>query len=305
MGEDRGENPDQLIVDDFLRDFAEKLSTEYDIDFILLFGSAARGEWRRGISDVDMIIQIVRQEDKEDVRKAAEEIFWELDKRHQTEFRKVCSISAEEDEPLLERAIKKGQSTARLYAPFEVLGPEDVDWERGELKGSLLRLGADLVAPKFLLFIKMKTEGKVIYGRDITRVINPQVSWFDRVKAILVPHHLSFFSFLVSLFLPKMAARMATKAAIYSVESCLCYLKKPIGKGIDTAMADLEREIGHNKWINIQHIKDVYELKYSGRLKDKFSRVQALTLSLKTFILVVKLNWWAVLHRLKDKLPRI
>jgi predicted nucleotidyltransferase len=301
MEESKAED-DQRLVEAFLEEFARKLASLCDIDFILLFGSAARGEWKKGISDVDMVIQAVRQEDKERIREVAEKLFWEFDDKYGTEFRKVCSIAAEEGDSALERVVKKGQSTARLYTPFEVLGPEDVDWERGELKSSFLKLGVELVAPKYLLFTKMKVEGRVIYGGDITRVINPRVNWFDRAKAILVPHHLSFFSVLLSPFSPRMTVRLAIKSAIYSVESCLYYLKKPVGRGIPTAMAELEREIGGNRWVDVQHIRKLYELKYSKHAKQEFSRFEAFVISLKTFVAVVKLNWWTVLHRLKTKL---
>ncbi|MBI5252840.1 MAG: nucleotidyltransferase domain-containing protein [Euryarchaeota archaeon] len=50
------EAADQKLVMDFLEEFALKLAAAHNIDFILLFGSAARGEWKRGISDVDVII---------------------------------------------------------------------------------------------------------------------------------------------------------------------------------------------------------------------------------------------------------
>ena len=301
MEEGKAED-EQRLVEAFLEEFARKLASLCDIDFILLFGSAARGEWKKGISDVDMVIQVVRQEDKERVREVAERLFWELDDKYGTEFRKVCSTASEEGDSALERAVKKGQSTARLYAPFEVLGPEDVDWERGELKGSSLRLGAELVAPKYLLFTKMKVEGRVLYGRDITKVINPRVSWFDRAKAILVPHHLSFFSVLLSPFSPRMAVRLAIKSGIYSVESCLYYLKKPVGRGIPAAMAELEREIGRNTRGDVQHLRRLYELKYSEHAKREFSRFEAFVISFKTFAAVVKLNLTTVLHRLKVKL---
>lgn len=293
---------DQPIVDKFLEDFARRLSVACDIDFILLFGSAARGDWKKGVSDVDMIIQAVNSADKDEVYRVAEDLFWELDDKYGTEFKKVCSIGVEETDSALDKIIKKGQSTARLYAPFEVLCPGDVDWERGELKSGFLKLGTDLVAPKYLLFTKMKVEGKIIYGRNIIQDINPQVNWFDRVKAILVPHHLSLFSVLTSPFSPEIAVKMSIKSAIYSVESCIYYLKKPVGRGIGSAMADLEEEIGQNRWVDICHIRRLYELKYSSRLGEKFSKVCALSISLKTFIMVVKLNWWTVVHRLKGKL---
>lgn len=290
---------DQKLVEGFLKEFAAKLSSEHDIDFILLFGSAARGEWKRGISDVDMIIQVRNQWEKEEIKKRAEELFWILDEKHGTRFREVCSTS-EEAGDRIEGLLKKGQRKVRLYAPFEVLGPEDVDWERGEFRDTFLKLGLDLAAPKYLLFTKMKTEGKVIYGRDVTRTIRLKISWYERVKAILVPHHLSFLSVLISPLAPRMAAKMAIKAAIYSVESSLYYLKKPIGRGIKAALAELELEIGRSRYASADHFRRAYELKYLiGELE--ISRWNSFWFCLRTFYEVVKLNWWAVLHRLRKK----
>ncbi|HID73114.1 TPA: nucleotidyltransferase domain-containing protein [Candidatus Micrarchaeota archaeon] len=53
-----------------------------DIDFILLFGSAARGEFRAGVSDVDMIIQVKKASTVPKLEGYAERLFWELDRKH-------------------------------------------------------------------------------------------------------------------------------------------------------------------------------------------------------------------------------
>lgn len=291
---------DQKLVAGFLNEFASKLSSLHDLDFILLFGSAARGEWKRGVSDVDLIIQVKNQGEKKEIKKRAEELFWVLDEKHDTMFREVCSTS-EEAEDRVEGLLKKGQRKVRLYAPFEVLGPKDVNWEKGEFRDTFLKLGLDLVAPKYLLLAKMKTEGKVIYGWDITRTIRLKISWYERVKAILVPHHLSFLAALLSPLAPGMAAKMAIKAAIYSVESSLYYLKKPIGRGIKAALAELELEIGRSRYASAEHFRRAYELKYLiGEIK--ITRWNSFRFCLRTFYEVVKLNWWAILHRLKGKL---
>lgn len=291
---------DQKLVAGFLNEFASKLSSLHDIDFILLFGSAARGEWKRGVSDVDMIIQVKNQGEKREVKKKAEALFWALDEKHGTMFREVCSTS-EEAGDRIEGFLKKGQRKVRLYAPFEVLGPRDVDWEKGEFKDTYFKLALELVAPKYLLLAKMQTEGKMIYGRDITRTIRLKISWFERVKAILVPHHLSFLATLLSPLAPRMAAKMAIKAAVYSVESSLYYLKKPIGRGIETAFAELEREIGRNKYASADHFRRAYELKYLIS-ELEITRLSSFMFCLRTFYEVVKLNWWAVVRRLKERL---
>lgn len=131
---------DQRLVIKFLDEFVSRLTEKHDIDFILLFGSAARGEWRRGVSDVDLIIQVRRQEDKERVRKHAEKLFWSLDEKYGTRFKEVCSAS-DEAHGLVEELLKKGQRRVRLYAPFEVFAPEDVDWSRGEFSSPFFKIG--------------------------------------------------------------------------------------------------------------------------------------------------------------------
>lgn len=291
---------EQELVRGFLKEFASKLAAEHDIDFILLFGSAARGEWRRGVSDVDMIIQVKRQEDKERVREDAEKLFWRLDRKYGTRFREACS-TGDGSEGKVEELLKRGQRKVRLYAPFEVLGPEDVDWGRGEFKDPFFKVGLDLMAPKYLILAKMKTEGRILYGRDITREIRLRVSWFERLKALLVPHHLSFLSLMVSPFAPRMAVKMAIKAAIYSVESCLFYLRKPVGRGIHTALLELEHELGRSRYVSAEPFRRAYELKYVISDLD-VGRWESMKFSTRIFYEVVKLNWWAVLSKLWQRL---
>jgi hypothetical protein len=127
----------------------------------------------------------------------------------------------------------------------------------GELKSPFSRFGADLVAAKHLLFRKRKMEGKA-----------------------LLPCHLSFLSVLLSPLSPQTAVKMAVKAAIYSVEASLYYLKKSVGRGMEAALRGLEEEIGRNRWVDVLHVRRLYE-RYSGRLEDRRSRREALGISLK------------------------
>ncbi|MDP2974054.1 MAG: nucleotidyltransferase domain-containing protein, partial [Candidatus Diapherotrites archaeon] len=69
---------DQLKVEAFLQEFVSALAEKHakDIDFILLFGSAARGEFVLGKSDVDLIIQVKSDEKRKEVEAFAEKVFW-------------------------------------------------------------------------------------------------------------------------------------------------------------------------------------------------------------------------------------
>lgn len=88
---------DNELVNVFLQEFVRTLAKKYgnQIEFVLLFGSAARGEFKAGASDVDMIIQVADDRYKQRIEKYAEAIFWVLDKKHGTRLHEVCSTKGQ------------------------------------------------------------------------------------------------------------------------------------------------------------------------------------------------------------------
>jgi len=219
---------DQDKVELFLEEFVSRLeeSMGEDIDFILLFGSAARGEFILGKSDVDLVIQTRSDAAVRRVERFAESLFWQLDEKHGMQFDKVLSTG--KSEGILEESLKFLEKQARLYKPFEVFGPNDIDWSEGLIKRLDLLPGAILVASQLTLLYKMKYEGKVLFGRDIRPEINPRFSWWERLKAILVPQSIAFSSLFIALFLPQKATGLAVKALFYEVESVNIYQKSMI-----------------------------------------------------------------------------
>jgi predicted nucleotidyltransferase len=328
---------DQQLVQNFLREFCEKIAEKFsdDLDFILLFGSAARGEWKKGISDVDLIIQMKKTETVENAKEFSNKIFWELNAKHGTKFEESCSIGGKKDK------IKKIIEKTKLYVPFEIFGPEDIDWVNGKIKRKDLILGAKLVASQAMLFQKMKCEGKILYGRDIRKIIQIKPSWWEKSKALLIPYHISFCSVFGALLFPKIALKMSDKAAIYSVESVLFFLNKPIGKGINKATEEVEKEIKqgigykHNFWgmmemdlilnfgyqklfhpvksseagakqfngVNFNFAKEAIQLKYNWTEQSKkFNRWEILKFCLRSFLFVNAMNWYAILRADKHRI---
>ncbi len=222
---------DQLKVDAFLQEFTAELTKAYGskIDFILLFGSAARDEFILGKSDVDLIIQVKDNSSVKTVEDFAEQLFWKLDEKHGMQFRQVVSTGS--GAGVLEDAVKLLEKQARLYKPFEVFGPNDIDWSRGKIKRLDLLPGATLVASQLTLFYKMKHEGKILYGRDIRPEINPRFTTWEKLKAIWTPQALAFAAVILSPLLPKKAVGYATKALFYEVESANIVLKDAIPSG--------------------------------------------------------------------------
>ncbi len=313
-------NDDQRI-EKFLEEFSSKLGNKFskDLDFILLFGSVARDEWKRGISDVDLIIQLKNLGVIEDFKKYTNEIFWELDKKYDTKFKEVCSIGNQKDE------LKKLLEKTKLYVPYEIFEPGDIDWEKGHIKRKDLQIGAQLVASQAMLFHKMKHEGKILYGRDIRKIIKAKATWWEKIKAILIPYHIALATVFGALIFPKTSLKMAVKSVIYAIESTLFFLDKPIGKGIKRATADVEKELkrkvklkqnifgimevdlllnfNYHKLVNFDFISEALYLKYNWEKEFRnFSRLKTLVFCWKALFFVNAMNWYAILSTDKRRI---
>jgi len=201
---------------------------------------------------------------------------------------------------------------ARLYVPFEVFGPDDIDWANARIKKKELLVGAELIAPQAMLFLKMKEEGKILYGRDIRKEINIKTTWHEKIKALLVPFYIALLSVVVCIFSPKIALRMADKSVLYSIESFLYFLEKPVGRGIKKSFNEFEKEIKSLKrnvfnlieidlFLNFDYKKDAEFVKKAIKLKydfqseyRKLSRIEILKFCFRSFVFVNVVNWYAV-----------
>lgn len=236
---------DQKLVDQFLKDFVDQIGEKFGgkIDFILLFGSAARGEFIKGASDVDLIIQLKEAKDKDAIEAEAEKIFWLLDEKYDLDFKKVLSTVASHN--LAEKLFHNAEAAAHLFKPIFVFGPGELDWERGQIKAKRLDW---LLASAFLVslsttFLKLKTEGKILYGQDIRAKIHPKISFWDKWKGIWLPFYLAVISIFVYPASPKEGLKLATKAVFWQIDAVLLYLGKQISGEKEKLKDVLKREI--------------------------------------------------------------
>ena len=217
---------DQELIEKFLADFTSKIVAEFGdkIDFILLFGSAARGEFVKGASDIDLIIQTKSNEDMTAIEGEAEKIFWDLDKKYNLEFKKVLSIAKSKN--LIEKFLHGIEAKAHLFKPIFVFGPDELDWQNGTIKAERLDwiLGATFLASLSTTFLKMKKEGKILFGRDIRAEIHPKLNFWERWKGIWLPFYLAVISIFIFPLLPKEGLKLATKAVFWQIDAVLLYL---------------------------------------------------------------------------------
>lgn len=226
---------DTKLVEAFLSEFVKKLPKK-EIDFILLFGSAARGEFRAGISDIDLIIQVRREGSVSRVEKHAEKIFWELDKKHGTRLAEVCSTRREDVFSTFEKKVK-------LYKPFEVLGPKDIDWKAGKIQSDALGPFA-VIAPVNQFAKKVKKEGKVLYGRDILEEIAFRDTVMDKMRSLLLPYYLSIFGLMIFFLSNEKGLRYSIKAVLYAIDDQISVIGLDYARSTSLNMRILRCELG-------------------------------------------------------------
>jgi len=277
---------DQKLVEGFLEYFKSELvkACPQKIDFILVFGSVARGEFRIGVSDIDMIIQCKRQEFVENVERSATSIFWKADKRFGTRFYEVCSIVRNRKG----QEIKNVEKELRLYKPFEVVGPNDIDWKKGQINHPGLTWWSFFI-PKYMLARKIKYEGKIVYGRDVRGEIEVRNVFLDRVKALFIPQVLSLVSLPLLLISFDKAMKYSTKAVFYSVENQLYFLDLKFGS-TDSNIRKLRKKLGDV--LSIRFLEEARQVRYNFEAVSKnWTRLDKILYCMDAVVFVYYLNW--------------
>ena len=215
---------DQELIEKFLRQLVSEITEKYgkEIDFIILFGSAARGEFRKGVSDIDLVIQLKNENRQKEIEEFAGKVFWKLNKKYNTEFEKV--LSTVKSKRILDNFLKSVEREAHLYVPIFVFPPGWLDWEKARIIRPLWKPAAIFFIHQAFIFEKFKEEGKILYGRDIRPLIKPKITFWERWKAIQIPFWISLFSVLIFPLALKRAVKYATKAVLYELDSALDFI---------------------------------------------------------------------------------
>lgn len=229
MKQKLSKKPAQKLVWQFIHEFRDLVVKEFSdaIDFIIIYGSAVRGEFVPGKSDVDMVIQIFEKKDKEKVEKQATEIFWELVKNYpQLGFEEALSTSQSKKQKWLTKTLEKMEKANLLFVPIFVFVKGEIDWEKGKLhtQNPLLKAGQKILVPERTVFLRFKQEGQVLYGRDIREEIQVQLTTVDRLRLGIVPLFLSVIGFSLSLLSPAKALSYTVKALLYQIDGLLTAL---------------------------------------------------------------------------------
>lgn len=287
---------DSELISAFLKEFTSRLTKEFpeEIDFILLFGSAARGEFKAGISDVDLIIQVRKKRSVEKVEEFAEKIFWTLDTKHGTRLREVCSTKREGLFSLLEKEVK-------LYKPFEVLGPDDIKWQEGKITSPGLGAFA-VIAPIHQFAKKVKSEGRILYGRNILDEIRIEEHFFENLKAITLPYALSLLGLPVSVIFPDKGLKYSLKAVLYSVDNQISVLDAAYARTASLNMKILRAELGNMYSIRLAR-EAIHAKRNFDRIKKDWSYIDKVAFCAQAPIYIFYNNMLSLISYLRNSWP--
>lgn len=295
---------DQNLIEEFLRDLVSNIVEKYgnDIDFIILFGSAARGEFKKGVSDIDLVIQLKAAGRQKEIEEYATKVFWELNEKYKTEFEKV--LATVKSKRILDNFLKGIEQEAHLYVPIFVFPPRWLDWEKARIIRPLWKPAAIFFIHQAFIFEKFKEEGQILYGRDIRPFIKPKITFWERWKAIQIPFWISLFSLLISPFALKQSVKYATKAILYELDSALDFVGiRPKVKGEKIKTLKKKTIVIIKKRLFDLHFKLTFSLLSPKDLEifDKASRIKSRYLILtrresfkfifQVFWFIIRTNW--------------
>jgi len=310
----RNMTEDQQIIDKFLVELVEEVVTTYGehIDFIILFGSAARREFIIGVSDIDLVIQLKDDEKLKQIEDFTTAVFWQLDKKYGTKFEKVLSTVKSKD--IIDGLFKKVEEAGHLYVPIFVFPPGWIDWERGRFIRPLWRSAAIFFIHQAFILKRFKEEGKILWGRDIRPYIHPNINFWERWKAIQIPFWISLFSMLVLPISRQKALKYSVKAVLYELDSALDFVDSR-AKSKEEKIANLKKtatfsvdlkflSLYLNLALSILRARDLEIFNTASKVKSQeitLTNKEKIRFVWKSFWFIGRTNWSVTIRRIVTK----
>ncbi len=215
-------------INRFVRDFRSAVGrSRYRKNIVsaVLLGSAARGEFIKGESDVDIIIVVRRKDDKKPVTDFMGKLIYRLNKKHQLMLEETCTDRKKYSNEIL-NIILKIEASAFFGVPFYVISYDEYDFLKNRINSPRIWFLATFLGSLNSLLLSIKDTGKIIYGKNLLKLIDVRLTFADRVKINMQEVAVIGASLLVLLFSPKLAVKHAVKASLYQEEFDLILLHR-------------------------------------------------------------------------------
>lgn len=221
---------------------------------MVLFGSATTGEWIKGKSDIDCIVIIQDKQQRKTIDEYLHKTLLELDLKYKLGLSETCSVYKNTQDNALNTIIKT-EKFAMFGRPFYVIAEEQIDFSNAKIKDDLkVFVGTHVIASLNLFFHRIKSTGKIIYGKDITKQFPTTTPTIEKIKASLNAVLLLWMSVIFLPIEPKMAFSHAVKANFWACDDVLFALEKPLSNS-KTEVEQI-KEIFSKEAIDTKHLDE-------------------------------------------------
>lgn len=293
---------DTAAVNAFLSEFVDDTTKKFPgkVDFILLVGSAALGEFRAGESDVDMLVQLKNSSDVPGVLEYASQLVFRLNKKHNLQLYKAKA--QKKKTVLLPFFLTKPKAGKKpKHRRLFVIGPGEVKWEEGRLPSNQDLFGIlDCIHQQSREVMKhIKVVGKVLYGRDVLKEIGSGESTVDKIKSTLISYGFltSLTALSASILMSPKGLKRATKLLIYSVDHHLYLVNKSDGNFTSyEELLGAAEENGYFGWLSR---KAIFIARNPEKVKEQWSYLDRVAFCFQASLQIFINNMIALSYLLK------
>jgi predicted nucleotidyltransferase len=173
---------------DKLKEFLKELvdSTKQDVISIVLFGSAAKGKFKIGKSDIDLIFVVDDKTKKKELEKKLFYIVLNLDRKYNLKLSKACFGF---NDGICRRVVLAIENMAYFRMPFGVFSIDELNFENTNISNWKIFLISKLLGSMKSFAVNIKKDGVTIYGKDLISKL--KVSPLTRMEKL--KFHLTIF----------------------------------------------------------------------------------------------------------------
>ena len=265
---DSKNNDDIKRLNKLLDELVRKVTVRYknQIISIVLFGSATTSEWIRGKSDIDCIVLIRNRNHTKEVEQFLYDTLLELDKKYDLKLSETCTSYKKTQNHIL-NVILRAEKFSMFGRPFYVLSEDQIDIANARIitiDDLKIYVGTHVLASINLFFHRIKSTGKILYGKDITKEFPKTIPNLEKFKASLNASLLLMMSFVIFPIDSRFAFQHAVKANFWACDNSLFALERPLSN-TESEVREIEEIFSDSK--STEHTLDVNHLHQSVQYK--------------------------------------
>lgn len=250
-----------------LDEMVGKVTSQYkdQITSIVLFGSATTSEWVKGKSDIDCIVLIRDKNYTKEIEQFLYDALLELDKKYDLKLSDTCTSYKKTQNHAL-NIILKAEKFSMFGRPFYVLSEDQIDISNARITAIddfKIYVGTHVLVSINLFFHRIKSTGKVLYGKDVREEFPKKIPNLEKFKASLNALLLLMMSFVIFPIDYRFAFQHAVKANFWACDNSLFALEKPLSN-TESEIREIEKIFSDS---NAEQILDVNHLHQSIQYK--------------------------------------